>query len=166
MSCDFSLVSWRHVHFRVMQRSWAAGTDPNNPEGDWRCFSSPAPLQACSAKGLNGKENLADRQWLFIFDAIIPIPIGIWGYSAIPDHPRNTRAFYLTKEKRIENIVLRAFGPWACSAKEAHLGPIRVVLFPTHTISTGRGLSKSSRYSAVTASAFWARANLFPRKEW
>lgn len=36
------------------------------------------------------------RQWMFVFDGIIGIPIGLWGYFAIPDLPHNTRAFYWT----------------------------------------------------------------------
>ncbi|PVH72722.1 pantothenate transporter [Cadophora sp. DSE1049] len=57
-------------------------------------------LQAALHKGMNGHGGLAGWQWLFIFDAIIGIPIAIWGFWAIPDLPSNTRAFYLNKEDR------------------------------------------------------------------
>lgn len=59
-------------------------------------------LQAGLYKGMNGRGGLAGWQWLFIFDAIIGIPIAIWGYWAIPDLPSNTRAFYLNKDVSFE----------------------------------------------------------------
>jgi MFS transporter, ACS family, pantothenate transporter len=55
-------------------------------------------LQAGLYKGLNGHGGLAGWRWLFISDAIISIPIAVWGFWAIPDLPSNTRAFYLTKD--------------------------------------------------------------------
>lgn len=54
-------------------------------------------LQAGLYRGMNGKGGLAGWKWLFIFDAIISIPIAVWGYFAIPDLPSNTRAFYFSK---------------------------------------------------------------------
>jgi ACS family pantothenate transporter-like MFS transporter len=55
-------------------------------------------LQAALYKGLNHKAGLAGWRWMFIFNAIIGIPIAIWGYWAIPDLPHNTRAFYFSEE--------------------------------------------------------------------
>jgi MFS family permease len=55
-------------------------------------------LQAALYTGMNGKAGLKGWQWLFIFDAIISIPIAVWGYFAIPDMPGNTRAFWLKKK--------------------------------------------------------------------
>lgn len=58
-------------------------------------------LQAALYKGLNGRRGLAGWQWLFIFDAIISLPIAAWGFWAIPDLPHNTKAFYFTEQVRI-----------------------------------------------------------------
>jgi ACS family pantothenate transporter-like MFS transporter len=57
-------------------------------------------LQAALYKGLNHKGGLTGWRWLFIFDAIISIPIALWGYYAIPDLPSNTKARWLTKDVR------------------------------------------------------------------
>ncbi|KAL3490304.1 major facilitator superfamily domain-containing protein [Aspergillus germanicus] len=57
-------------------------------------------LQAALYTGINGKAGLKGWQWLFIFDAIISIPIAVWGYFAIPDMPGNTRAFWLKRKDR------------------------------------------------------------------
>ncbi|KAL3454264.1 major facilitator superfamily domain-containing protein [Aspergillus insuetus] len=57
-------------------------------------------LQAALYTGMNGKAGLKGWQWLFIFDAIISIPIAVWGYFAIPDMPGNTRAFWLKRKDR------------------------------------------------------------------
>ncbi|PCG89147.1 Major facilitator superfamily domain, general substrate transporter [Penicillium occitanis (nom. inval.)] len=38
--------------------------------------------------------------WLFIFDGIISLPIAIWGFWAIPDQPRDTKAWWLNSEDR------------------------------------------------------------------
>lgn len=64
-------------------------------------------LQAALYKGLNNAGGLAGWRWLFIFDAIISIPIALWGFYAIPDLPSNTRARWLTKEVR---VLCRACG--------------------------------------------------------
>ncbi|PMD30100.1 MFS general substrate transporter [Hyaloscypha variabilis F] len=67
-------------------------------------------LQAALYSGLNHRGGLAGWRWMFIFNAIIGIPIAIWGYWAIPDLPHNKRAFYFTEEeceygvKRMERI--------------------------------------------------------------
>jgi hypothetical protein len=39
-------------------------------------------------------------RWLFIFDGIISFPIAIWGYYALPDQPRDTRAKWLKSSVR------------------------------------------------------------------
>lgn len=59
-------------------------------------------LQAALYSGLNGSGGLAGWRWLFIFDAIISIPIAVWGFWAIPDLPHNTRAFYLNGNVRVQ----------------------------------------------------------------
>lgn len=59
------------------------------------------PWRRCSADmrkqvwydGLNGRAGLAGWKWLFIFDAMIPIPIAIYGYWATWNRPTNTGAF-------------------------------------------------------------------------
>lgn len=55
-------------------------------------------LQAALYAGLNGVGGLAGWKWMFIFDAIISIPIALWGFWAIPDLPHTTRAFYFSQE--------------------------------------------------------------------
>ncbi|RFU27155.1 hypothetical protein B7463_g9180, partial [Scytalidium lignicola] len=57
-------------------------------------------LQAALYTGLDGRGGLAGWKWLFIFDAIISIPIALWGFWAIPDLPHNTKAFYFSQEER------------------------------------------------------------------
>jgi ACS family pantothenate transporter-like MFS transporter len=55
-------------------------------------------LQAALYKGLNGRGGLAGWRWLFIFDAIISIPVAVWSFWAISDLPHNTSAFHFSKE--------------------------------------------------------------------
>jgi ACS family pantothenate transporter-like MFS transporter len=43
---------------------------------------------------------------MFIFDAIIGIPIAVWGFWAIPDLPHNTRAFYFTEEVGVVTLTM------------------------------------------------------------
>ncbi|KAL2798663.1 major facilitator superfamily domain-containing protein [Aspergillus keveii] len=57
-------------------------------------------LQAALFTGMNGKAGLKGWQWLFIFDAIISIPIAVWGYFAIPDMLGDARAFWLKRKDR------------------------------------------------------------------
>ncbi|KAF8850798.1 MFS general substrate transporter [Acephala macrosclerotiorum] len=57
-------------------------------------------LQAGLYSGLNGRGGLSGWRWMFIADALIGIPIAVWGFWAIPDLPHNTKAFYFTKEER------------------------------------------------------------------
>ena len=65
-----------------------------------------AYLQAALYKGLNGSGGLSGRRWMFIFDAIIGIPIAVWGFWAIPDLPHNTRAFYFTEEVGVLTLTV------------------------------------------------------------
>ncbi|OJJ00878.1 hypothetical protein ASPVEDRAFT_71042 [Aspergillus versicolor CBS 583.65] len=74
-------------------------------------------LQAALYTGMNGKSGLKGWQWLFIFDAIISIPIAVWGYFAIPDHPSTTRAFWLKKQDREFGVQREANMGRAPSAK-------------------------------------------------
>lgn len=57
-------------------------------------------LQSAAYTNLNGTNGLAGWRWLFIICAIITFPCAIWGAIAIPDQPRNTRCWFLTKEDR------------------------------------------------------------------
>jgi ACS family pantothenate transporter-like MFS transporter len=65
-------------------------------------------LQAALYKGLNGTGGLSGWRWLFVFDAIISIPIAVYGFWAIPDLPHNTRAWYFDKEVTISSQLERA----------------------------------------------------------
>lgn len=61
-------------------------------------------MQAGLYSSLNGSHGIAGWRWLFIMDAVISIPISIWGFFGIPDLPHNTRAFYLNAEDRRYSI--------------------------------------------------------------
>jgi ACS family pantothenate transporter-like MFS transporter len=63
-------------------------------------------LQAALYEGLNGTGGLSGWRWMFIFDAIIGIPIAVWGFWAIPDLPHNTRAFYFTEEVGLLTLTM------------------------------------------------------------
>ncbi|KAF2741121.1 putative pantothenate transporter [Polyplosphaeria fusca] len=49
---------------------------------------------------MDGKHGIAAWQWLFIFDGIIGVPIGIYGYFAIPDQPTSSKARWLKREQK------------------------------------------------------------------
>ena len=61
-----------------MERAWRVGG-----EFDYSC------------QDLLGLANCVVYRWLFIFDGIISFPIAIWGFYALPDQPRDTRAKWL-----------------------------------------------------------------------
>ncbi|BCS17496.1 uncharacterized protein APUU_10324A [Aspergillus puulaauensis] len=67
-------------------------------------------LQAGLHSSMNGRHGLAGWRWLFILDAIISVPVAIWGFFGLPDTPHTTRAFYWSSEhirygiERIEKI--------------------------------------------------------------
>ncbi|TVY93356.1 Pantothenate transporter [Lachnellula willkommii] len=88
-------------------------------------------LQAGLYKGLNNAGGLAGWRWLFIFDAVISIPIALWGFYAIPDLPSNTRARWLTKEDRKYGLErMESFGRAAPTGLT--LKAIRRVYFDWH----------------------------------
>lgn len=49
---------------------------------------------------MNGVRGLSAWRWLFIFDAILGIPVILYGLFAIPDTPQTTKAFYLNEWER------------------------------------------------------------------
>lgn len=57
-------------------------------------------LQAGLYTSMNGRHGIAGWRWLFIMDAIISLPIAIWGFFGLPDLPHNTKAFYWSPEVR------------------------------------------------------------------
>lgn len=63
-------------------------------------------IQAGLYTSMNGVGGLAGWRWLFIFDGVISIPIGLFGVFALPDFPHTTRATYLTPRDR-ELALLR-----------------------------------------------------------
>ncbi|GKT40234.1 pantothenate transporter liz1 [Colletotrichum spaethianum] len=71
-------------------------------------------LQAGLYSSMNGRHGIAGWRWLFIMDAIISLPIAIWGFFGLPDLPHNTKAFYWTPEhvkfgiERIEQFGQKA----------------------------------------------------------
>ncbi|KAH8689175.1 putative allantoate permease [Talaromyces proteolyticus] len=56
-------------------------------------------IQAGLYSHMNGK-GMASWRWLFIFDGIISLPVAFWGYYAIPDQPRDSRAKWLNEKQR------------------------------------------------------------------
>ena len=57
-------------------------------------------LQAGLYHGMDGKHGLAAWHWLFIFDGIIGIPVALFGFLALPDHPGNSKARWLKPEQK------------------------------------------------------------------
>ncbi|KAF9697513.1 hypothetical protein EKO04_004277 [Ascochyta lentis] len=55
-------------------------------------------LQGGLHSSMNGRHGLAGWRWLFVMDAVISLPIAIWGFFGLPDRPHNTRAFYFSPE--------------------------------------------------------------------
>lgn len=55
-------------------------------------------LQGGLYSSMNGRHSLAGWRWLFVMDAVISIPIAIWGFFGLPDRPHNTKAFYFLPE--------------------------------------------------------------------
>ncbi|WAO87598.1 MFS domain-containing protein [Fusarium falciforme] len=62
-------------------------------------------IQAGLYTNMNGK-GMASWRWLFIFDGIISFPIAIWGFYALPDQPRDTRAKWL-KPSEVDLAIAR-----------------------------------------------------------
>lgn len=63
-------------------------------------------LQAGLHSSMNGRHGLAGWRWLFILDAIISVPVAIWGFFGLPDTPHTTRAFYWSSEVGIPMIYI------------------------------------------------------------
>ncbi|KAK9386876.1 major facilitator superfamily domain-containing protein [Lipomyces mesembrius] len=61
-------------------------------------------LQAAIYTNLNGVGGFAGWQWLFIVDGVISLPIGLFGFFAIPDFPTTTRAPWLTNRDKAYSI--------------------------------------------------------------
>lgn len=61
-------------------------------------------IQAGLYAHMDGVSGLRGWQWLFVFDGLISVPIALWGFYALPDQPRDTRARWLSKD----DIVLAA----------------------------------------------------------
>lgn len=57
-------------------------------------------IQGGLYKNMNGRQNLAAWQWLFIFDAIIGIPVILFGFFTLPDTPETTRVWWLREPER------------------------------------------------------------------
>lgn len=75
-------------------------------------------IQGGLYQNMDGVRGIAAWRWLFIFDAILGLPVIIYGIFAIPDTPKTTRAFYLNEwEKqrcvgRIEEDGRTPTGKW------------------------------------------------------
>ncbi|QPG73272.1 hypothetical protein FOA43_000580 [Brettanomyces nanus] len=64
-------------------------------------------IQSGLISSMQGKNNLEAWRWLFIIDAIIGIPVILFGLIFLPDYPHNTTAFWLNdweKNRALERI--------------------------------------------------------------
>ncbi|KAF6013861.1 hypothetical protein HII13_001109 [Brettanomyces bruxellensis] len=57
-------------------------------------------IQSGLITSMSGKGGIAAWRWLFIIDAIIGIPVVLFGFFFLPDFPYNTKAFWLTKKEK------------------------------------------------------------------
>jgi ACS family pantothenate transporter-like MFS transporter len=85
--------------------NWYTPMELGKRSGIFQASSSAAQmfsgyLQAGLYKDMKGKHGLSGRQWLFLFDGVIGIPIALYGYWAIPDAPTTTQARWLTDADR------------------------------------------------------------------
>ncbi|KAL4790069.1 major facilitator superfamily domain-containing protein [Aspergillus venezuelensis] len=60
-------------------------------------------LQAGLYSSMNGRHGIAGWRWLFIPDAIISVPVALWGSFGLPDTPHTTRAFLLDTSNTASN---------------------------------------------------------------
>lgn len=58
-------------------------------------------LQGAIYKNLNGRHGFAGWRWLFVIDALITIPVALYGFLCFPDTPESTKARYLSTAERI-----------------------------------------------------------------
>ncbi|KAF5517640.1 Pantothenate transporter liz1 [Colletotrichum aenigma] len=126
-------------------------------------------LQAGLYTSMNGRHGLAGWRWLFIMDAIISLPIAVWGFFGLPDLPHNTKAFYWSAEhvkygvERIERFGQRAQEKltWK-EAKRIYLGwEIWVFVVPYTMVAACHSATsyfnlwlKSAGYSVVDANIY------------
>lgn len=61
-------------------------------------------LQGAIYRNLDGKSGFAGWRWLFVVDALITLPIALYGWLLFPDTPASTKAKYLNTEERIMAI--------------------------------------------------------------
>ncbi|WOO80349.1 Pantothenate transporter liz1 [Vanrija pseudolonga] len=76
-------------------------------------------LQAAAYTNLNGRHGLAGWRWLFIIDAIITIPIAIFGFFFLPGLPlQDKKEWWLTEEEnqlaidRLRRVGRKGRTPW------------------------------------------------------
>ncbi|KAK9446490.1 major facilitator superfamily domain-containing protein [Limtongia smithiae] len=62
-------------------------------------------IQAGLLSSLDGVNGIAGWRWLFIFDGIISLPIGLFGFWCLPDYPETTRAVWLTPTEKEFSVV-------------------------------------------------------------
>ncbi|KAJ0354211.1 hypothetical protein COL154_011816 [Colletotrichum chrysophilum] len=87
-------------------------------------------LQAGLYTSMNGRHGLAGWRWLFIMDAIISLPIAIWGFFGLPDLPHNTKAFYWSAEVHpLQFNVIPAVGPMLTELQHIKYGVERIERF-------------------------------------
>ncbi|CDR37658.1 CYFA0S01e14334g1_1 [Cyberlindnera fabianii] len=56
-------------------------------------------MQAAIYTNMDGLNGIAGWRWLFIIDAVITIPISIYGFIFFPDTPETCTAFYFSQEE-------------------------------------------------------------------
>lgn len=57
-------------------------------------------LQSALYAGMDGRAGLAAWRWLFVFDAVLAVPVVVYGWTCFPDTPATTRAWWLSEWER------------------------------------------------------------------
>lgn len=80
-------------------------------------------LQAGLHSSMDGRAGIAGWRWLFVMDAIISLPVAIWGFFGLPDTPHTTRAFYWSEKVNFLQLHLLV-------SPTANLVSIMVLAYP------------------------------------
>ncbi|KAL1412032.1 hypothetical protein Q8F55_003029 [Vanrija albida] len=94
-------------------------------------------LQAAAYTNLNGRHGLAGWRWLFIIDAIITIPIALFGFFFLPGLPlQDKKEWWLTEEEnqlaidRLKHIGRKGRTPWTRERIKALFSSWHIYVLP------------------------------------
>lgn len=93
-------------------------------------------IQAGLHSSMNGVDGLAAWRWLFIFDAILGLPVAIFGLLCCPDEPHAKKPWWMKEEerqlaiKRLESEGRDAEGKFDWSVFKRVLGGWQFYCFP------------------------------------